>query len=497
MLVGKDIVCGCGQVHQERRPHIPPQGFATAVDAFVGRCADADVRTRLNDGVEVEFVAVGRLLDALIARGPHLFELPARGPDMGANGVEQGLGIGTVLGAEPLLVEPAPAAQVDAVVAVPLVVAETRGGGVAVAQRPPDRRAFHVDAALELIARRNEGRVDFAQLAIQTRGVGGGRLLRRRKLPELQGRDLGILVGERLVPIVEARLALKPFQRRLLDGRRRLVVGPARLGVQGFVAGDRGRRRGVDIGRRQQDFGREGKEPGLHVESEQGHAKRIEIRQSPFGPGPPFCQAAREQTPVAAGAGIATRRGGSDPGRLDHPKERPGDARPGEGLEEDTQVGLAQDDFAGGIRRKPRHPPTRRLDFEPVGSELPESDFVERRDAVERRVQPIVGEVVDAFRQVHGPGVVAGADAIAGPGIAVAAARPLRRPLRQGLDVHRSPRDAFGEQRQHPVDVGERGQGQTTSTIPATASWTLGSSDTASTMANWAARRGSMPRSMS
>ena len=95
--------------------------------------------------------------------------------------------------------------------------------------------------------------------------------------------------------------------------------------------------------------------------------------------------------------------------------------------------------------------------------------------------------MVDLFGQVDGLTVVIRADAIADGGVRIAGE------LHEGLDVHRPTGDAFGEQRQHPVDVAERGQGQTTSTIPATASWTFGSSDTASTMATCAARRGSMP----
>ena len=67
----------------------------------------------------------------------------------------------------------------------------------------------------------------------------------------------------------------------------------------------------------------------------------------------------------------------------------------------------------------------------------------------------------------------------------------------QRLDVVRPAGDALGEQRQGAVDVDEGDQGQTTSTMPATASCTLASSETACTMATSAARRGSMPRSIS
>ena len=159
-------------------------------------------------------------------------------------------------------------------------------------------------------------------------------------------------------------------------------------------------------------------------------------------------------------------------------------------MEEHGQVGFPQR-RRGWIRGQPRDPAACRVDVESVGPELPESEFVECREAVQRPIQSLVREVFDLLGQVDGLAVVIRADAIAGRQVWVASE------FREGLDVYGPTRNALGEQRQHPVDVGERGQGQTTSTIPATASWTLGSSDTASTMATCAARRGSIRCRMS
>ena len=196
---------------------------------------------------------------------------------------------------------------------------------------------------------------------------------------------------------------------------------------------------------------------------------------------------------VAARPGIASRHRSLDPGGFDNAEQHPGKSRVVETVEEQVEIGFAQGESVRLPFRQFGHKPSRGLHVEAVGPELAESQLVEDGESVYGRVEGLVWKVVDDVRQVHAATVVPGVDAIAGAD----GGSGVTRKLGSGLDVNDPSGDALGEQRQHPVDVGERGQGQTTSTMPATASWTWGSSDTASTMAISAARRGSMPRWMS
>ena len=135
-----------------------------------------------------------------------------------------------------------------------------------------------------------------------------------------------------------------------------------------------------------------------------------------------------------------------------------------------------------------RNAPHCRGQVEAVGAELAKAQLVEHRGAVGAGVPRRIAEGVDRVWKIEAAAVVAGVHAVAG----LRASKFAHR-----LDVVAAPGDAFGEQRERALDVDQRRQGQTTSTMPATASCTLASSETACTMARSAARRGSMPFSMS
>ena len=112
------------EVDEERRRHVAGRPLAADVDVVVGNGPGAAVDDGLDDGVDVELVAVVGVVDAHPALRADERELAAHAA--GQHGVaspdvadERG-----VVAVQPLLEHPAPRPQVAAVVVVPLVVAE-------------------------------------------------------------------------------------------------------------------------------------------------------------------------------------------------------------------------------------------------------------------------------------------------------------------------------------------------------------------------------------
>ena len=211
-----NVIGGSGQVHQKSRRHVASQAFAATVDALVRGDANADVRARLDDGVQIQFLAVRRLLHALVAGRPHLLKAAAHGFGVGRDYAEQSGAVAFFV-VEAFLVQAAPTAQVDALGVVPLVVAEAAHAETLVAEGATDGGAFRVRTPFAAVAFGGDDHQlgpRFAQTPVLGFALAGLHPIGAQR--QLQDGHLAFRRGQVLVPILQAGFALQQVERRAI-----------------------------------------------------------------------------------------------------------------------------------------------------------------------------------------------------------------------------------------------------------------------------------------
>ena len=418
------IVRGGRQIHQQRRGDVPTQALPAAVEALVGGDAGAQVHPRLDHGVQIQFVAVGRLLHPLVAGRPHLLEAPPHPSGVGADGAQQ-RGAIRLARLGPGLEQPAPAAQVDGACVIPFVVAVAALPGAFIAEAAAHLGAFHVQAALLAIALGAErGKVDvgIAQFAGRAFGGEGGYFLGAGGQRERF--NAAIDFGQLFIPVVQPRFPLQQ-----LDGCAggRVVGVGRRPGGKGRAASDGCGGAGVHV--RAGSQRRERKvAKGLTAGAEL-RERGVQVRGGfPLSVTPRPRVAAADRQPHA--------------GRFDGVEHAPGEGRGREPGEEHPQRrGVA---IAHWPSRQGWNPGARRGHVETVGAELPEPQLIEHQQPIDAGVALGVAAARHLLGQIQAASVVGRVRNVSGR---------RRRQFAQGLHMVWAGGDSLREERERALDV--------------------------------------------
>ena len=507
--IGHGLAHRCREVDEKGRRDLAPRAVAPHVHAFARRHTGADVAAGLDGAVQVDLVAVRDLAHPLGGLGPDVLELPAHAPEQGAVTVVHGLQErGTRLAPQALLVEPAPAAQVAALVVVPLVVEEAPLRATHVPERAPQQPAVRLGAPRERVHQLVRGDAVGHVLgdAGQRLGRDGDAGLAQRVEHALRGVDAQaqLCEVERRVAAEVDRLGLELFQLRPLErhldpGRAQQLEAAEGL-LRARVDVGRGRRHTsgcVDHGVHQPGRVRVAKrvDPGAERAAHQGLEQPA--RSLYEGERPAALQRERHRpVQVAAQPGVPAAQAAVDAVVLEHSEETAHEARLVEAGEEQLELPGLRPPPLGLARRQRRHAAPRLSELEGPGPQLEEAELVHQCDLVEAQVLARVRKLLDGVGEEEGDPV---AERGLGPELAL---ERLER-----LQVEVATRDALREEREQSLGLDELDagglcfhadlQGSSTSTISLIACTTSWSSVTARAMATSQARRGSMPRAIS